>query len=67
MNYLSLFEESVLKNYDKTALVDQDGIRKFTYGELDELSGRVATRLTREGVCAGNISLCFYWEAVRIC
>ncbi|MDY3910269.1 MAG: hypothetical protein SOZ48_11145 [Eubacterium sp.] len=40
MNYLSLFEESVLKNYDKTALVDQDGIRKFTYGELDEIISR---------------------------
>ena len=54
MNYLSLFEEAVHKNYDKTALVDQDGNRKLTYGELDELSGRVATRLAREGVCAGG-------------
>lgn len=54
MNYLNLFEESVHKNYDKIALVDQDGTRKFTYDELDELSGRVATRLTQEGVCAGD-------------
>lgn len=34
--------------------MDQDGTRKFTYNELDELSGRVATRLTQEGVCAGD-------------
>lgn len=54
MNYLNLLEESVHKNYDKIALVDQDGTRKFTYDELDELSGRVATRLTQEGVCAGD-------------
>ena len=54
MNYLNLLEESVHKNYDKIALVDQDGTRKFTYDELDELSGRVDTRLTQEGVCAGD-------------
>ena len=30
MNFLPLFEESVKKNFDKVAIVDQDGTRGFT-------------------------------------
>ena len=54
MNYLTLFEESVQKYYDRTVLVDQNGMRKTTYGELDVLSGRIAGKLLAEGVCTGD-------------
>ena len=54
MNFLPLFEESVKKNFDKVAIVDQDGTRGFTYGELDKLSGQVAAKLSQAGVCPGD-------------
>lgn len=54
MNFLPLFEESVKKNFDKVAIVDQDGTREFTYGELDKFSGQVAAKLSQAGVCPGD-------------
>lgn len=54
MNYVKLFAESVAKNRDKVALVDQDGARQMTYGEMDVLSGRIAARLASEGVGTGD-------------
>ncbi|MGN0154558.1 MAG: amino acid adenylation domain-containing protein, partial [Lachnospiraceae bacterium] len=52
MKHSGLFEESVHKNYEKHTSVNRDSAYKLTHGELDELSGRVATGLVQEGVCA---------------
>ncbi len=57
MNYIEIFRQSVLLNRGKTALVDRDGTRPMTYGELDALSDHVAGKLHALGCKRGDFIL----------
>ena len=57
MNYIELFRKSVLLNRGKPALVDRDGTRSMTYGELDALSDRVSGKLHALGCKRGDFIL----------
>ncbi len=51
MNYIELFKKSAEVNRDKKALIASD--TSLTYGELDELSGKVAGKLRAMGISGG--------------
>ena len=54
MNYIELFRQSALLNRGKPALVDREGTRSVTYGELDALSDRVSGKLHALGCRRGD-------------
>ena len=57
MNYTSLFKQSVEKWSERVALVDRNGQRGTTYGELDKLSALVAGKLLAQGFGKGDFVL----------
>lgn len=57
MNYTSLFKQSVEKWSERVALVDRDGQRGTTYGELDKLSALVVGKLLAQGFGKGDFVL----------
>lgn len=54
MNYIERFDAVVAGKAEATAVVDLNGNRRTTYGELAELSKRVAFALAGKGVGAGR-------------
>ena len=54
MDYISIFEEAVAKFPERAALVDRDGARSISYGELDSLSSLVAGKLKAQGCRRGD-------------
>ena len=54
MDYISVFGQTVARCHADTAIVDRDGERSVTYGELDTLSGLVAGKLRTEGCRKGD-------------
>ena len=48
--FIDLFEDSVKRNGDKTAIVADMGNRTVTYAELDLLSSKIARALVEKGV-----------------
>lgn len=54
MDYISVFGQTVARCHADTAIVDRDGERTVTYGELDALSGLVAGKLRTEGCRKGD-------------
>ncbi|HLP61915.1 MAG TPA: amino acid adenylation domain-containing protein, partial [Candidatus Deferrimicrobium sp.] len=49
-----LFEEQVLKTPDNSAVIDVDGLRHFTYRQLNENANRLAHGLRKMGVKTGD-------------
>ena len=54
MDYISLFKSSACRWPRRVALVDKNGNRGTTYGELDSLSGLVAGKLHSLGFEKGD-------------
>jgi len=54
MNYINLFKSAVNRNTDSIAIVDCDGKRRTSYGELDCLSDRAAKKLVDLGCKKGD-------------
>ena len=52
--YIDSFIQTARKNADKTALVDLNGTRRMTYGELLDMSGRVAAKLLARNYADGT-------------
>ena len=48
--FLERFLEHVTDTPEKTAVVDQGGERKTSYGELDNISGSIASWLKKQGI-----------------
>ena len=53
--FLNQWKENVKKYGSRPAIIDRDGKRETTYGELDNLSGRICTALKKKGVGKGYI------------
>ncbi len=53
--FLNQWKENVKKYGSRPAIIDRDGKRETTYGELDNLSGRICTALKKKGVGKGDI------------
>lgn len=53
--FISYFEDSVAKNSNKIAYVDQGGRRTTTYAQLDQLSGQIAAEIISRGYKKGTI------------
>ena len=47
MNFLQQFQTIVRQHPDRPALIDCDGQRSTTYGQLADLSARIASKLLR--------------------
>ena len=54
MSLTSYLSESMKKYIDRPAITDHDGARTLTYGELDALSGRAASKLLDLGIREGD-------------
>ena len=54
MNYVELFQRSVIKNQDKVALVDQNGKRGISFKNIDILSDKVSGKLHSLGAKKGD-------------
>ncbi len=54
MDYVSVFRQSAERFPARAALIDRDGERTVTYGELDNLSGLVAGKLKKIGCRKGD-------------
>lgn len=69
MNYIELFSSATKEFSNKTALVDNKGLRKTSYKDLDELSGKVAGKLIACNCEKGNFVMIHigrqmeYWAA----
>lgn len=46
MSYFDLFKQTVLANSDKPVIADSDARRTLSYCQLDELSGKIAAKLS---------------------
>lgn len=57
MNYINEFKNVLGKYSAKTAIVDCDGARKTSYGELDILSGQISEKLHLSGLKKGDFVL----------
>ena len=68
MNFLQQFQTIVRQHPDRPALIDCDGQRSTTYGQLADLSARIASKLLRsaaqpDGGCLDSLS----GRAVLVC
>lgn len=54
MSYFDIFNQVVTENADKSAVVDQNGRRSTSYKRLDEMSGKIATKLKSLGFKKGD-------------
>lgn len=52
---IECLKESFTKYADKTAYIDRSGSRMTTYGQLDELSGKIAAGIIEQGCKKGDI------------
>ncbi|MDD5796042.1 MAG: non-ribosomal peptide synthetase [Oscillospiraceae bacterium] len=52
---IECLKESFSKYADKTAYIDRSGSRMTTYGQLDELSGKIAAGIIEQGCKKGDI------------
>ena len=57
IDFLKIFQEIVLKSPLSTAVVDEEGARKTSYKELDEVSGRIASFLKTNGIGTESVVL----------
>ena len=56
MSHLTERLQSVFRQYrDKVAVTESFSGRSITYGQLDELSGRIAAKLKAEGIGRNDI------------
>lgn len=54
MSYLDIFSQAVLQNADKPAIVDNNGQRTINYIQLDDISGKIASKLKSLGCQRGE-------------
>lgn len=54
MSYLDIFSQTVLRNADKPAIVDNNGQRTISYTQLDDISGKIASKLKSLGCQRGE-------------
>ena len=61
MNYIRLFAQVARKNENRAAVVDRNGTRTVTYGELNRLSSLCAGKIHSLGCGEGDLSS-FRWK-----
>ena len=54
MSLISMLEDSFSKYQNAPAITDKEGERTLTYGQLDDLAGRCASKLRSAGIGAGD-------------